>query len=212
MKNKIILLLVLLFASCTEQEVYEFRQEKTHTYDKSYDLDKNGRDIKIIRHKLDFKAFGTDKFFRQSDYIRKNFILKRQDIDVKEWVEINFTPIDEDGFCFYTFRGNISRDDKATDRYVIDNERIVKVSFIDEHQNILFTFPFKDSYDTERRKGNYDIQGKTKLVTRALLERVIQEKIQIDTKFDWEWNNKFPRKTIDLRKLDFSESENNSSK
>ena len=48
MKSIITLLLVLLFASCGKQEVYEFRQERSDAYWKYYNVDENGTDVEFI--------------------------------------------------------------------------------------------------------------------------------------------------------------------
>lgn len=220
MKSIITLLLVLLFASCGKQEVYEFRQKRSDAYWKYYNVDENGTDVEFISSQRD-NAKQFDKDYLRKSLRRKiqeirfkeeNYPQKRQDISITEWVEFKFTPIDEDGFCFYTYRGNIYKNDKSYHRFDIDNERIEKVLFMDEQENVLFTYPFEDSYDNEKRVGNYDVQGKVKSVTRALLERVVQEKIVIKSKFEWEKNLSIPRRKIDLTKLDLSNYDYNSSK
>jgi hypothetical protein len=206
MKSLVSLLLVLLFASCGKQEVYEFRHEESNSWEKTYDVDDKGKNVEFVYSSSQTRE-GRKLKMKQHMYVSDNYPRKKQNINVVHWVEFKFTPIYEDGFCFYTYRGNIYRNEKPTDRYKIHNERIVKVLFMDEQENVLFTYPFVDSYDTEKRVENYDVQGKTKSVTRALLERVEKEEIQIRSKFEWKWNDSFSRRKIDFVNVDLSEYE-----
>jgi hypothetical protein len=192
----------VMLTSCTKQEVYEFKTEESYPTKMPYYIDKTGKTIDT-NYSMNVKTR-----FMQRDYVRDNFTYIKHSIKVKAWTVFKFTPIDEDGFCFYSLRKNIYRQKNQKDRHVLDNESIKKVLFFDDQENVLFTYPFEDSYDNERDVGNYDIQGKTKSVTRALLERVAEEKIEFRVNMDWKWDSKHPRRVIDYSTIDLSKYEN----
>ena len=114
MKNKIILLLVLLFASCIKQDVYEF--EKTSL---KVDLGNKTQDIKLVAR---------------------------------------FQIIEEEGYCLYDFKTNPP-----------DHEYYVKtIKFYDDKDFLLFR---TDNHKLFSDYKDFD-QGKTKIATRSLLEKV----------------------------------------
>ena len=200
--SALVFFVFVMLTSCTKQEVYEFRREESYSTKMPYYIDKTGKTIDT-NYSMEVKTR-----FMQRDYVHDNFTYIKHSIKVKAWAEFKFTPIDEDGFCFYSCRQNIYREINPKDRHSLDNEYIKKVLFFDDQENVLFTYPFEDSYDNERNIGNYDRQGKTKSVTRALLERVAEEKIEFRVNMDWEWDSKHPRRTMNYSKIDLSKYEN----
>lgn len=184
MKNKIILLLVLLFASCGKQEVYEFEKSKTFQHEESYNTDQNGTIVKIDSLSW-FPEILDDKY---PTIVEK--------IPIRTYIRFKFEPIDEDGFCFFSYRGTISAPNDSMQKYEIEDEFISEVVFFDENENQLFSFPFDDDYDVKDRTSNYKARGKTKLVTRTLLEKVDIEKTKIFINYEMQKKHQYKVRII----------------
>jgi hypothetical protein len=171
MKPIVSLLLALLFASCGKQEVYEFEKSTTFEPEKIYRADQNGT---IVNFKYYHGVFDD----RYPTIVEK--------FPLRTYTRFKFEPIDEDGFCFFSYNGSISPHTDPEQKYRIDDEVISEVVFFDENKNQLFSFPFDDEYDVQDRASNYSVRGKTKLVTRTLLEKVDIEKTEISVNYEIE--------------------------
>ena len=138
MKSIVTLLLVLLFASCGKQDVYEFESEK------------------IFRK-------GHQGIFANKEIRTFEFTMK---------VRARFRIIDEDGICLYDFDDEIIKYKQYSGNPIPENERFSVhagiIKFFDDKDFLLFQTDedqkFSDSKDSDDKK--------TKIVTRALLERV----------------------------------------
>ena len=152
MKPIVSLLLVLLFASCGKKEVYEFETSATHFKTLRWDRKKT---LSEKEKELPDWLLLTDQFEKE---VR---------ITLKLNLKINFTPIDEEGVCFYQINDayqKVNYSQSGGEFEVLPRKKTISsIRFYDKFGNKLFDFPFNDS---NKKKG------KTKSVSRALLERV----------------------------------------
>jgi hypothetical protein len=172
MKPIVSLLLVLLFASCGKQEVYEFEVSTKH---------------REFKH-LDFNSTRYYAWRKENpdvpDYLTlmSDFHDSIAEYEVVNKSLIEFFPVDEDGFCFYQIESDYAEKKLSGEDASIRRERITNIDFYDKHSNKLFSFPFDDNNVTSQRYRTF-IEGKTSKVSRSLLERVDKEKTKLSIDF-----------------------------
>ena len=179
MKNKIILLLFLLFVSCGKQEVYEFEASTKHREIKNLDFnDTRWNAWKKANPDLpDFLSPTSDFYDSFAEYEVENKSL------------IKFFPVDDDGFCFYQIESDYAEKKLSGEDANLRRERITNIDFYDKYSNKLFSFPFDDNNVTNQRYRAF-IEGKTSEVSRSLLERVDEEKIKLSIDFSILYSSK----------------------
>jgi hypothetical protein len=201
MKSIGTLLLVLLFASCGKQDVYEFEISEEHTefdrYDKNISkwissgetnwMNKTNVPEYLVPSVLPAETNSSAKLvppIRPIDILSLGASSPYPSVTMKVNAQIQFYPIDGEEFCFYkihTYLEEVEYKDedaeilaeafgeelvnpKDSPFRILENE--LEILFFDEYGNNLFSFPFTDSKT---------FKGKTKDVSRALLERVDDE-------------------------------------
>jgi len=171
MKSIVSLLLVLLFASCGKQEVYEFETSTKHREFKHLDFNST-RYYAWKKENPDVPDFLT---------LKNDFYDSIAEYEVVNKSLIKFFPVDEDGFCFYQIESDYAEKKLSGEDARIRKERITNIDFHDKHSNKLFSYPFDDSNASYKRLWVYE--GKTSKVSRSLLERVDEEKIKLSIDF-----------------------------
>lgn len=172
MKNIITLLLVLLFASCGKKEVYEF--EISTKYKRSKHIDYNATKY------LEWKKENPDT----PDWLipMESFATKTANYEMTNNSLIKFFPTDENGICFYQIESDYTEKKLDGAEAIIRRPYIKNIDFYDKHSNKLFSFPFDDNNVTNQKYHSY-IKGKTSIVSRELLERIDNKKIQLSFSF-----------------------------
>ena len=162
MKETFSLLLIFLLACCTmqenqtNQEFFEFKND-------------------------DSQNFMVDLRLHVDNKVNKYTPMEKHTL--KSSVYFKFTPIDEDGFCYYLYDRNVEDVyEKHSGRSKTFKGSIRRVYFLDKHGNQLFAYPFDDSYEVIRNLEYYE-QGKSKVVTRSLLQKI--DKLKIEFRESW---------------------------